>query len=38
MKTLRNIGCFLIGWDKKILSECGEVSGSIANFYQPLAL
>ena len=26
MKTLRNIGCFLIGWDKKILSECGEAS------------
>lgn len=26
MKTLRNIGCFLIGWDKIILSECGEAS------------
>lgn len=26
MKTLRNIGCFLIGWDKKILRECGEAS------------
>jgi hypothetical protein len=26
MKTLQNIGCFLIGWDKKILSECGEAS------------
>ena len=26
MKTLRNIGCFLIGWDKKFLSECGEAS------------
>jgi len=26
MKTLRNIGCFLIGWDKNILSECGEAS------------
>lgn len=26
MKTLRNIGCSLIGWDKKILSECGEAS------------
>ena len=26
MKTLRNIGCFLIGWDKKILNECGEAS------------
>ena len=26
MKTLRNIGCFLIRWDKNILSECGEAS------------
>lgn len=26
MKTLRNIGCFLIGWNKSILSECGEAS------------
>lgn len=26
MKTLTNIGCFLIGWDKNILSECGEAS------------
>ena len=26
MNTLRNIGCFLIGWDKNILSECGEAS------------
>ena len=26
MKTLRNIGCFLIGWDKNILNECGEAS------------
>ncbi len=26
MKALRNIGCFLIGWDKNILSECGEAS------------
>lgn len=26
MKTLSNIGCFLIGWDKNILSECGEAS------------
>ena len=26
MKTLRSIGCFLIGWDKKILKECGEAS------------
>lgn len=26
MKTLRNIGCFLIGWDKSILNECGEAS------------
>ena len=24
--TLRNIGCFLIGWDKNILNECGEAS------------
>ena len=26
MKTLTSIGCFLIGWDKKILKECGEAS------------
>jgi len=26
MKRLRNIGCLLIGWDKNILSECGEAS------------
>lgn len=26
MKTLRDIGCFLIGWDKEILNECGEAS------------
>ena len=26
MKTLRNIGCLLIGWDKNILNECGEAS------------
>lgn len=26
MNTLRNIGCFLIGWDKNILNECGEAS------------
>ena len=26
MMTLRNIGCFLIGWDKSILNECGEAS------------
>lgn len=26
MKALTNIGCFLIGWDKNILSECGEAS------------
>jgi hypothetical protein len=26
MNTLRNIGCFLIGWDKNILKECGEAS------------
>ena len=26
MKTIRNIGCFLIGWDKSILKECGEAS------------
>ena len=26
MKTLRNIGCFLIGWNRNILSECGEAS------------
>lgn len=26
MKALRNIGCFLIGWDKNILKECGEAS------------
>ncbi len=26
MKTLNDIGCFLIGWDKNILKECGEAS------------
>ena len=26
MKTLSNIGCFLIGWNKDILKECGEAS------------
>lgn len=26
MNTVNNIGCFLIGWDKDILSECGEAS------------
>lgn len=26
MKTLTNIGCFLIGWNKDILKECGEAS------------
>lgn len=26
MKTYRNIGCYLIGWDKDILKECGEAS------------
>ncbi len=26
MNRLRNIGCLLIGWDKNILSECGEAS------------
>lgn len=26
MKTIKNIGCFLIGWDNNILSECGEAS------------
>lgn len=26
MKTLNNIGCALIGWDKNILKECGEAS------------
>lgn len=26
MKTLYNIGCALIGWDKNILKECGEAS------------
>lgn len=26
MKTINNIGCFLIGWDKNILKECGEAS------------
>lgn len=26
MKTLSNIGCFLIGWNKEILNECGEAS------------
>lgn len=26
MNTMTNIGCFLIGWDKNILKECGEAS------------
>lgn len=26
MKSFANIGCFLIGWDKNILKECGEAS------------
>lgn len=26
MKTMGNFGCFLIGWDKNILKECGEAS------------
>lgn len=26
MNTLTGIGCFLIGWDKNILKECGEAS------------
>ena len=26
MKTIKNIGCFLIGWNKDILNECGEAS------------
>lgn len=26
MKALNNIGCFLIGWNKDILKECGEAS------------
>ena len=26
MKTLSKIGCFLIGWNKNILKECGEAS------------
>lgn len=26
MKTFNNIGCFLIGWNKEILKECGEAS------------
>ncbi|MBR1668710.1 MAG: DUF4407 domain-containing protein [Bacteroidaceae bacterium] len=26
MKALSNIGCFLIGWNKEILKECGEAS------------
>lgn len=26
MKTLSDIGCFLIGWNKNILKECGEAS------------
>lgn len=26
MKTLSSIGCFLIGWNKNILKECGEAS------------
>lgn len=26
MKTIKNIGCFLIGWNNNMLSECGEAS------------
>ena len=26
MKTLNNLGLFLIGWDKNIMKECGEAS------------
>ena len=26
MKTIKNIGCFLIGWNNNILKECGEAS------------
>ena len=26
MKAITNIGCFLIGWNKDILKECGEAS------------
>ena len=26
MKNLTNIGCFLIGWNKEILKDCGEAS------------
>ena len=26
MNKIKNIGCFLIGWDKNILKECGEAS------------
>ena len=26
MKTLNHIGCFLIGWNKDIMKECGEAS------------
>ena len=26
MKTVKDFGCFLIGWNKDILKECGEAS------------
>ena len=26
MKTIKDFGCFLIGWNKDILKECGEAS------------
>ena len=26
MNMLRNVGCFLIGWNRNILNECGEAS------------
>ena len=26
MKTIKDLGCFLIGWNKDILKECGEAS------------
>ena len=39
MRTLNNIGLFLIGWDKNIMKECGEASfDSTGSCYQLFAL
>ena len=32
MKTLSDMGCLLIGWNKDILKECGEASHRQTDF------